>query len=239
MRQVASISLAVGLMWVGCSKEGTEDINPLPGNGSAGGDGNMGGEEVGALPGGDLTLAPKNEATEKLSDPNAAPVLAERDGKLYQVYEIAKAPYTGKVVGYHSDSTESSEKIYDAGVLTRHTEWHANGQKKMEAVYLPNGAMKTNYYDEGGNPVKAPVKMVTGLGRGLEWKTGAGPASIEIIYRGKEAELIKKAFGDPDEDQNGVWIYKGMKVKMKSGQIMTTVRFTISNDKVLSVSVEP
>ena len=233
MKQFTSISLAVGLVWVGCSDEGTTPLpvsEPYP----------EGGEEVGALPEEEGMMPESSKGgVEKLTDSNAAPVLAERDGKFYQVYEIATVSYTGKVVEYHPDSTESSEKIYDAGVLTRHTEWHANGQKKMEAVYLPNGAMKTNYYDEGGNPVKAPVKMVTGLGRGLEWKTGAGPASIEIIYRGKEAELIKKAFGDPDEDQNGVWIYKGMKVKMKSGQIMTTVRFTISNDKVLSVSVEP
>ena len=231
MKLMVYISLAIGLMSVGCSKEVTvpEDANPPPGSGVAGGDGTMGG----------LAPAPKNEATEKLSDPNAAPVLAERDGKLYQVYEIAKAPYTGKVVEYHPDSTESSEKIYDTGVLMRHTEWHANGQKKMEAIHQAGGVMRTTHYDEEGNPVKAPVKMVTGLGRGLEWKTGAGPASIEVLYRGKGVGIIRKAFGNPDEDQNGVWIYKGMKVKMKSGQIMTTVRFTISNDKVLSVSVEP
>ena len=100
--------------------------------------------------------------------------------------------------------------------------------------------MRTTHYDEEGNPVKAPVKMVTGLGRGLEWKTGAGPASIEVLYRGKEAELIKKAFGDPDEDQNGVWIYKGMKVTaVQTGQLMTTVRFSIVDGRVLSVSVEP
>jgi hypothetical protein len=184
MKLMVSISLAIGLMSVGCSKEVTapEDANPPPGSGAVGVDGTTG--DMGGL-----APAPKNEATEKLSDPNAVPVLAERDGKLYQVYEIAKAPYTGKVVGYHPDSTESSEKIYDAGVLTRHTEWHANGQKKMEAVYLPNGAMKTNYYDEGGNPVKAPVKMVTGLGRGLEWKPGSGqpPLKFSIGTRGSSS----------------------------------------------------
>ena len=77
-------------------------------------------------------------------------------------------------------------------------------------------------------------------GRGLEWTTGAGAASIEVIYRGKGAELIKKAFGDPDENQNGVWIYKGMKITAgQTGQLMTTVRFSIVNGRVLSVSVEP
>ncbi len=230
MRQFSFIFLAIGFMGVGCSNEGT---NLLPESGAAEGDG----AEEGM--GEELTPPPNNEGAERLSDPNAAPVLAERDGKFYQVYEIATVSYTGKVVEYHPDSTEASEKIYDLGVLTRHTEWHDNGQKRMESIRQANAAMKTTYYDEEGNPVKAPVKMVTGLGRGLEWKTGAGPASIEVLYRGKGVGIIRKAFGNPDEDQNGVWIYKGMKVKMKSGQIMTTVRFTISNDKVLSVSVEP
>ena len=230
VRKFTFIAHAIGFMGVSCSNEG---IDLLPESGAAEGDG----AEEGM--GEELTPPPNNEGAERLSDPNAAPVLAERDGKFYQVYEIATVSYTGRVVEYHPDSTESSEKIYDTGVLKQHTEWHANGQKKMEAVYQPNGAVKTTHYDEEGNLVKAPVRIVTAPGRGLEWKTGAGRASIEVLYRGKGIAIIRKAFGDPDEDQNGVWIYKGMKVKMKSGQIMTTVRFTISNDKVLSVSVEP
>ena len=87
MKLMVYISLAIGLMSVGSSKEVTvsEDANPPPGSGE---DGTTG----------DVAPAPKNEATEKLSDPNAVPVLADRDGKFYQVYEIAKIPYTGKVV---------------------------------------------------------------------------------------------------------------------------------------------
>ena len=231
MRQFTFIALAIGFMGVSCSNEGT---NLLPESGAAEGDG----AEEGM--GEELTPPPNNEGAERLSDPNAAPVLAERDGKFYQVYEIATVSYTGKVVEYHPDSTEASEKIYDLGVLTRHAEWDDNGQKRMESIRQANAAMKTTYYDEEGNPVKAPVKMVTGLGRGLEWKTGAGATSIEVLYRGKGAELIKKAFGDPDEDQNGVWIYKGMKVTaVQTGQLMTTVRFSIVDGRVLSVSVEP
>ena len=234
-------------MLVGCSKDETpnKETDPLPESGAADGDGStggVGGEEIGALPGGGLIPSP--EGIEKLSDSNAAPVLAERDGKFYQVYEIAKAPYTGKVVEYHPDGTESSETIYGTGVLTRHTMWHENGQKKMEAIRQAGGAMKTTHYNEEGTPVKGSMTGSAGLGsapgRGLEWTTGAGAASIEVIYRGKGAELIKKAFGDPDENQNGVWIYKGMKITAgQTGQLMTTVRFSIVNGRVLSVSVEP
>ena len=231
MRRFAFISTAIGFVGIGCSNEG---IDLLPESGAAEGD--SAGEGMGE----ELTPPLDNEGTERLSDTNAAPVLAERDGKFYQVYEIATASYTGKVVEYHPDSTEASEKIYDLGVLTRQTEWHDNGQKRMESIRQTNGAMKTTHYDKEGNPVKVPVRIGLPLGRSLEWKTGAGPASIEVLYRGKGAGIIRKAFGDPDEDQNGVWIYKGMKVIVaQTGQTMTTVRFTISNDQVLSVSVEP
>ena len=235
MKQFTSISLAVGLVWVGCSDEGTTPLpvsEPYP----------EGGEEVGALPEEEGMMPESSkEGVEKLADSNAVPVLAERDGKFYQVYEIAKIPYTGKVVLYHPDgTTEASERVYIDGVRVRHTEWHANAIKKMEAVLHANGAVKTTHFDEEGNPMKAPIRIGTAPGRGLEWKTGAGAASIEILYRGKEAELIKKAFGDPDEDQNGVWVYKGMKVTaVQTGQLMTTVRFSIVDGRVLSVSVEP
>ena len=231
MRRFSFIFLAIGFMGVGCSNEG---IDLLPESGAAEGDG----AEEGM--GEELTPPPNNEDTERLSDTNAAPVLAERDGKFYQVYEIATASYTGKVVEYYPDSTEASEKIYNLGELTRQTEWHDNGQKKMESIRQANAAMKTTYYDEEGNPVKAPVRMVAARGRSLEWKTGAGLASIEVLYRGKGVGIIRKAFGDPDEDQNGVWIYKGMKVTdVQTGAVMTTVRFTIANETVVSVSVEP
>ena len=231
MRQFTFIFLAIGVVGVGCSNEG---IDLLSESGAVEGDGAD--EGIGEA----LTPLPNNEDIERLSDTNAAPVLAERDGKFYQVYEVATVSYTGKVVEYHPDSTEASEKIYDLGVLTRQTEWHDNGQKRIESIRQANGAMKTTYYDKEGNPAKAPVRIGLPLGRSLEWKTGAGPASIEVLYRGKGVGIIRKAFGDPDEDQNGVWIYKGMKVIVaQTGQTMTTVRFTISNDQVLSVSVEP
>jgi len=235
MKQFASISLVAGLVWVGCSDEGATPLpvsKPFP----------EGGEEFGALPE-EEGMMPESgaEGGEKLTESNGAPVLAERDGKLYQVYEIAKIPYEGKVVLYHPDgTTESSERVYMDGVLVRHTIWDANALKKMEAVLHANGAMKTTHFDEVGNPMKAPIRIGAAPGRGLVWKTGAGQASIENLYRGKGAELIKKAFGDPDEDQSGVWVYRGMKVAdVQTGQLMTTVRFSIVDGRVLSVSVEP
>ena len=129
-------------MGVGCSNEG---IDLLPENGAAEGDD----AEEGM--GEELMPPLNNEETERLSDTNAAPVLAERDGKFYQVYEVATVSYTGKVVEYYPDSTEASEKIYDLGVLTRQTEWHDNGQKKMEGTFA-NGekdGLSVTWYSNG------------------------------------------------------------------------------------------
>ena len=173
-------------------------------------------------------------------------MLAERNGRYFQVYEIADKTFTGKVVLLHLDGiTTSSEKIYMDGLLTRHTEWHANKQKKMESVLQPDGTMKTAHYDEQGKPVKGAVKIIIAPGRGLEWTKGFGASRTRIDgYKGQPTELITRVFGDPDEDQNGVWIYKGMKVKVAQpgspgGKLMTTVRFVIQDDKVLDVTVEP
>ncbi len=239
------LALASWLWWPGGESQGETQVV------DGGGDMDeiydpMGGEEADGLPGEEgLGSEPSNEELERLADSDVA--LAERKGKFYRVFETAKVPYTGKVVEYRSDSLDgpdgqipSSEKVYNAGVLTRHTEWHANGQEKMEAVLHANGVLKTTRFDEEGNPVRSPVRIGAAPGRGVAWKTGAGLDSIDIVYRGKGVGIIKKAFGEPDENQNGVWIYKGMNVTaVQTGQIMTTVRFTISNDQVLSVSVEP
>ena len=72
----------------------------------------------------------------------------------------------------------------------------------------------------------------------MNWTFGAGRTSIEFVYSGKSSDIIRKAFGEPDEELNGVWIYRGMKVQAAQ-QLMTTVRFVMQNDTVLQVSVEP
>lgn len=251
MKLLVSIFLLVGLMLFGCFKGGDmpDGSKQLP-DGAAKGEGEpgvMGDDEVGALAGQEnITPGLGDGDIEKLYDPDDLPVLVERDGKFFQVYAIVKGPYTGKVVKYHpGGQMEASEKVYKEGILKEHSEWHANGQKKMEAIYQSNGVLTTTHYDEEGNPVKGSVKESSGLGvapgRDYEWTYGGGPTARRIDgYARATSGVIKKVFGEPDENQNGVWVYKGMKViAMQTKELMTTVRFTISNDQVLSVSVEP
>jgi antitoxin component YwqK of YwqJK toxin-antitoxin module len=170
--------------------------------------------------------------------PDEAPVLVEMNGVSYRVYEIDEKPYTGKIMEYHASGIEKKEIVYTDGVLARNTEWHENGNKKMEVKIGADGARQETYWDESGNEQRQPASTAQALGRKMNWTLSVNARSIDIAYRGKSSEVIRKGFGEPDEKQNGVWVYRGMKVQTAQG-LMTTVRFAMQNDLVFRVSVEP
>ncbi len=174
----------------------------------------------------------------RLEDPGAPPVLAEMNGLYYQAFEIAERPYSGKLMEYHPGGIEKKETLFSEGALSRITEWDEGGQKRSEVNISPTGVRREQYWDGTGKPIAKPAAPQAPLGRSMNWTFGAGRGSIEVVYRGKSAEIIRKAFGDPDDELNGVWIYRGMKVQTPQ-QLMTTVRFVMQNDTVLQVSVEP
>ena len=124
------------------------------------------------------------------------------------------------------------------GALSRITEWDESGQKRSEVNVSPTGVRREQYWDAIGKPIAKPTAPQAPLGRTYNWTFGAGRTSIEVVYRGKSSDIIRKVFGEPDEELNGVWIYRGMKVQAAQ-QLMTTVRFVMQNDTVLQVSVEP
>jgi len=170
--------------------------------------------------------------------PDKTPVLVEMNGVFYRVYEIDEKPYTGKFMEYHDNGIEKKEVVYTDGVLARHTEWYENGNKKMEAKIDADGRRQEIHWDESGNEKRKPVAGSEALGRKMNWTFNINAGSINVVYRGKPSEIIRKGFGEPDEEQNGVWIYRGMKVQAAQG-LMTTVRFVMQNDVVFRVSVEP
>ena len=174
----------------------------------------------------------------RLDDPEAVPVLAQMNGLYYQAFEIAERPYSGKQMEYHPGGIEKKETHFVEGALSRITEWDESGQKRSEVNVSPTGVRREQYWDASGKPVAKPAAPQAPLGRAMNWTFGAGRNSIEVVYRGKSSEIIRKAFGEPDEELNGVWIYRGMKVQAAQ-QLMTTVRFVMQNDMVLQVSVEP
>ena len=139
---------------------------------------------------------------------------------------------------YHPGGIEKKETLFVEGALSRITEWDEGGQKRSEVNVSPTGVRREQYWDATGKPIAKPAAPQGPLGRTMNWTFGAGRTSIEFVYRGKSSDIIRKAFGEPDEELNGVWIYRGMKVQAAQ-QLMTTVRFVMQNDTVLQVSVEP
>ena len=174
----------------------------------------------------------------RLDDPGALPILAEMNGLYYQAFEIAERPYNGKRMEYYPGGIEKKETLFQEGALSRITEWDESGQKRSEVNVSPTGVRREQYWDATGKPIAKPTAPQAPLGRTYNWMFGAGRTSIEVVYRGKSSDIIRKAFGEPDEELNGVWIYRGMKVQAAQ-QLMTTVRFVMQNDMVLQVSVEP
>ena len=87
----------------------------------------------------------------------------------------------------------------------------------------------------------------------LNWGVNTGRfqppgQDIRVIYMGKNASLIMKAFGRPTNAKavgsNGVWTYPGMKIRDAQGKTYNAVQFTIqptqNNDgKVIEVVVIP
>jgi len=71
---------------------------------------------------------------------------------------------------------------------------------------------------------------------------------IRVIYLGKPASTIQKAFGNPTDAKlmgtNGVWTYPGMKIRDAQGKTYNAVKFTIQpvpngGGKVIAVDVIP
>ena len=221
------------LLALGCSKDeplpAPAQPNPSPGGSS--GPGGMSGEggegAVGALPAGQ----PAGGTQRVSEDPQAPPVLAEMNGVFYEVYEIAKKPFTGKVVEYHATNVEKSEKVYKDGRLEQLTEWHENAQKSREVIYAADGTIKTAHFDEKGEEINAKA-------RAMQWTLGVTGSKMSIEqYRGLTGGVVRLGFGPPDEESGGVLVYRNMKVR-SGDQQMTTVRFTVSGGRVVSVGVE-
>ncbi len=243
------MTMATLLLAFGCSED--EPLpNPAPANPASGGssgpggmsgeggEGAVGGMEAAPQPGSGGTLPAGQPAggTQRVNeDPQAPPVLADMNGVFYEVYEIAKLPFTGKAVEYHATNVEKSEKVYKDGRLEQFTEWHENAQKSREVIYAADGKITEKRWNEKGEEINANNAKA----RGMQWTFGVAGNKMSIEqYRGLAGDLVRRGFGPPDEENGGVWVYRNMKVRSGTQQ-MTTVRFTVSGGRVVSVGVEP
>ncbi len=120
----------------------------------------------------------------------------------------------------------------------RVTEWHDNGNKRMEVKIGLDGARQELYWDDAGKPTHRQVALARARGRDYVWTLRQGQRPIDVLYQGKGVDFVTKVFGKPDEKQKDVWIYRGMKVQTTQG-LMTIVRFEMRNDVVFQITVEP
>ena len=246
MKCFTPLTAASLLLVIGCSKD-----EPLPvpapskpssggssGPGGMSGEGGVGGMESVPQPGsgGTVPAGQPVGGTQRVSeDPQAPPVLAEMNGMFYEVYEIAKQPFTGKIVEYHATNVEKLEKVYKDGRLEHFTEWHDNGQKSHEVTYEVNGKTTEKRWNKKGEEINANNAKA----RAMQWTFGVASNKMSIEqYRGLAGDLVRRGFGPPDEENGNVWVYRNMKVRSGTQQ-MTTVRFTVSGGRVVSVGVEP
>ena len=114
--------------------------------------------------------------------------------------------------------------------------------KQPVAGAIPSGlAGKTDATSKPGN---APPSK--GTHRGYLWLAYYNQASlntgreigysIERTFINKRQELLVEAFGNPDEMQNGKWLYRGLRVyDMRKKIALQTVVFNIVNRRVASV----
>jgi len=114
--------------------------------------------------------------------------------------------------------------------------------KQSVAGTIPNRpAGKANTATKTGN-----AGLSRGTHRGYLWLAYYNQASlntgretgysIERTFINKRQELLLQAFGDPDEMQNGKWIYRGLRVyDMRKKVALQTVVFNIVNRRVASV----
>jgi hypothetical protein len=249
MKSLTLMTAAILLLAFGCSKDEPLPISapPKASPGGSSGPGGMSGEGgegavggMGAIPqpgsGGTLPAGQPAGGTQRVNeDPQAPPVLADMNGVFYEVYEIAKLPFTGKAVEYHATNVEKSEKVYKDGRLEHFTEWHDNGQKSHEMTYAIDGKITEKRWNKKGEELSANNAKA----RGMQWTFGVAGNKMSIEqYRGLAGDLVRRGFGPPDEENGGVWVYRNMKVRSGTQQ-MTTVRFTVSGGRVVSVGVEP
>ena len=240
MKSLMPMTAATLLLAFGCSKDEPLPISapsPNPAPGGSSGPGGMSGEGgEGAVGSMEAAPQPGSGGTQRVNeDPQAPPVLAEMNGVFYEVYEIAKKPFTGKAVEYHATNVEKSEKVYKDGRLEHFTEWHDNGQKSHEITYAIDGKTTEKRWNKKGEALNANNAKA----RGMQWTFGVAGNKMSIEqYRGLAGDLVRRGFGPPDEENGGVWVYRNMKVRSGTQQ-MTTVRFTVSGGRVVSVGVEP
>ena len=124
----------------------------------------------------------------------------------------------------------ASEKIYRKRKLTSRREWSRDGTSRQLSGWNLNGTVKTAASLRQRQQV---------LGRRMLWNRVSGPNRIDLIYRGKPLATLRKVFGDPDETDDGRWIYKGLRIQdPTNGERYDTAIFAFKKGRVTEIFIE-
>ncbi len=140
---------------------------------------------------------------------------------------------TGMLTEWYENGKMMSETPHVAGLREGvATGWYENGIKAFETTYAEDEEVGIKEWLETGELVPpTPVSV----GRTNVWKEG----QLEQIYTGKPKNNVYAAFGEPDEAENGVWIFEAIRLESGGAEpLLRNVRFTFQSGKVNDVKVE-
>ena len=175
----------------------------------------------------------------------------ETGGKAWQAKWDGNKP-VGTHYEWFPDGKLKRQQSFANSKLTMISEWYANGQKTMEASYGNGKLTAQKRWDAEGKLVIASgtsaLPPVSGKenpkqlkpdpnapGRQERWTT----VKIKMVYEGKTASVLEKAFGLPDAKRGDTWVYNNMIIfDPSTGRRLTTVNFLIADDMVALVQVK-
>ena len=124
----------------------------------------------------------------------------------------------------------SSVKIYSKRRLTSHREWTKDGTPRQLPGWNLDGTLKT---------AASAARARDAVGRRILWNYGSGNNRIDLIYRGKSLETLRKVFGDPNESDDRRWIYKGLQIQdPTTGDAFDTATFRYKDGAVTEIRIE-
>ena len=124
----------------------------------------------------------------------------------------------------------ASEKVYRQRRLASRREWTKDGTPRQLPGWNLDGSVKT---------IASLRLRQQALGRRMLWNRVSGPNRIDLIYRDKPLATLRKVFGDPDETDDGRWIYKGLRIQdPTNGERYDTAIFAFKKGRVTEIFIE-
>ena len=177
-----------------------------------------------------------------------------RSGTLqtYALYRAGKQH--GHSIDFWPDGKKSFEENYADGVADgTWRSWWPSGKLSSLKIYAKRRLISRREWTKDGTPRQLPGWNLDGtaktaasaararqsIGRRIAWSYRNGNNRIDLIYRGKTLETLRKVFGDPDESDDRRWIYKGLQIQdANTGDSFDTAIFRYKDGMVTEIRID-